>query len=130
METSAHDVARSRSCRLDGCPNELGPGDPTRGRYANMCDPCRKGVTIGQQLGIAGSASAGSSPYTGPKAPAASFPGVSLETKAKAIVPFARDLERKARTSKAARAATAQAVRDFSKALTELRDAAAALIPD
>jgi hypothetical protein len=130
METPASELGRMRLCRLDGCPNELSHDDPTRGRYANMCAPCRRGET---GPGVTFRRSQGFGNQVVPTASRRAEPpsaAPSLEQLAKAMIPVARELERKATASKAARAATAAAVRDFTAALTDLRDAAQALIQD
>lgn len=135
METSAHDLAATRMCRLPGCGTELGSDDPKQGRWANMCRPCRQGLTgpgrtFRESVGLAGSAAVQRTPARNPQlATLATAPAVgAIEAKAKAIVPLARALERKLRATKTARATSAAAVTEFSQALVELRDAAKSLL--
>lgn len=46
MEHDVQELTTTRFCRLEGCPNELDSTDPERGRYANVCGPCRRGETF------------------------------------------------------------------------------------
>lgn len=117
-------IGVERDCKLPNCENVLERDAPTRGIWANVCQPCRRGETPagviyreGRGIGAGGSVR--------PKAPQVKG---TLEAKAKAIVPLAKKLEQKVLASKAAKADASASVTLFSGALKDLRDAAMALI--
>lgn len=126
-----HDL---RMCKLPACPNELGPDVPSRGVWANVCVPCRRGDTT---TGVVYRESRGLPARIGELSPGAARivngvapPPGTLEAKAKRIVPLAKQLERKLHLQRAARQESVAAVQEFTAALKELRDAAKALIGD
>lgn len=114
-------LGEARDCKLVNCTNTLETDDPTRGIWANICKPCRRGETPQGVLYRESRNIGGNSPRE---------PVVKgeLEAKARAIVPLAKKLEQKVRISKVARADAAVSVTEFARALDDLRGAAQALI--
>ena len=120
-----------RLCKLDGCPNELGSDVGDRGRHANVCIPCRRGETGSGRAYLERNQMSQQNQVV-PPAPlpiaGVQIPAGAIEAKAKAIIPLARELEKKVRIQKTARSDAAASVNAFTRALLELRDAAKSLI--
>jgi hypothetical protein len=127
METPGHLVGITRICRLEGCPNELTHLDPTRGKYTNMCKPCRMGET---GPGARWRAEHGMTPAAGQEVvpTGAVAAGEPLDRKAQRLVSLAKDAEQKIRRAKVARREAIAAVRGLDAAMNDLREAVQGLI--
>lgn len=112
MEASAHQLAKSRDCKTDSCPNDASDA-PDRGRYAGLCAYCRKqkGAAITEaRLGAGGSR---------PATPRPQPTTESFEQKAKQLVGVGRTLDQAVATVKKAKAKVAPLEQQLLQAIAE-----------
>lgn len=106
---SAHTPGEHRDCRTPGCDGNATDA-PTRGRYANLCELCRRGTGVLKPPPAAAPAGAPT-------------PGARIEPKVKELVPLAKRVDRSLRkldSLKAERGSVTKAMAEDCRRMGEL----------